>query len=477
MARQPRIEYPGSIYHVISRRIGRQYYMKSGPSPISPAGLLYPNPIPTSGYVGTFYYHCVSGGSSYFADVAPTNAFCPAVNYIASQNITGGCDNVPDYCPSGTVLESQMILFLHAAWPSFLYVPRGTIYTFRNSSDRLATEMTGTAGSISCVNTSTAPDFPVATTPTRDNTFLGNLLVASYDSSALGGTVGWTYYHSDHLGTPRYITGVEGPFSPKYWPYGEEVTQNTTSQKLRFATMERDLEVNRFFDHARSHDFNLGRFVGVDKHSGSPEDPQTWNRYSYANDNPLKFVDPNGHEVIEAGVSLVAFGVAATAALAAYYVNRFTLMLQGTHSVPEFMNQVQTSTLINMSIAPSVTFPGWDPNVAPGEGFGWRGTGDPASGEGNYIKPGSKERWRPDFQHADPIGPHWDYTDPQGRDWRVFPDGRVEPKKGEKKKDEGSKSNKTQIMTGPCNGALSNCFQNNQPQPTSTDWLGQLPVY
>jgi RHS repeat-associated protein len=261
------------------------------------AGLLYPNPIPTSGYVGTFYYRCVSGGSSYFADVAPTNAFCPAVNYIASQNITGGCDNVPDYCPSGTVLESQMILFLHAAWPSFLYVPRGTIYTFRNSSDRLATEMTSTAGSISCVNTSTPPDFPVATTPTRDNAFLGNLLVASYDSSALGGTVGWTYYHSDHLGTPRYITGVEGPFSPKYWPYGEEVTQNTTSQKLRFATMERDLETNRFFDHARSHDFNLGRFVSVDRVSGEIEDPQSWNRYAYAKSNPLLYIDPTGEAV------------------------------------------------------------------------------------------------------------------------------------------------------------------------------------
>jgi RHS repeat-associated protein len=194
-----------------------------------------------------------------------------------------------------------MILFLHAAWPNFLFVPRGTIYTFRNANDGLATEMTGTAGSISCVNTSTPPDFPVATTPTRDNTFLGNLLVASYDSSALGGTVGWTYYHSDHLGTPRYITGVEGPFSPKYWPYGEEVTQNTTSQKLRFATMERDLEVNRFFDHARSHDFNLGRFISPEPAwLGSPWAPLTWNRYVYANGTPIVNRDPDGRQAVAA---------------------------------------------------------------------------------------------------------------------------------------------------------------------------------
>lgn len=39
-----------------------------------------------------------------------------------------------------------------------------------------------------------------------------------------------------------------------------------------------------------------GRFTSPDPmlNSAKPEDPQTWNRYSYALNNPLKFVDPNG---------------------------------------------------------------------------------------------------------------------------------------------------------------------------------------
>ncbi len=136
----------------------------------------------------------------------------------------------------------------------------------------------------------------IGTLITRDNLFLGNLLVATNDSNALGGTVGWTYYFSDHLGTPRLISGVEGPVTEKYWPYGEEYSANNTSQKLRFATMERDTESSHFYDHARSHDFNLGRFVSVDKHAGHPESPQTWNRYAYAGGNPVAYLDPDGKE-------------------------------------------------------------------------------------------------------------------------------------------------------------------------------------
>ena len=157
-------------------------------------------------------------------------------------------------------------------------------YTFRDNGAHVVTEYAGTSLG-------------------RDNVFLGNLLVASYASSALSGAVGWTYYHSDHLGTPRYITGVEGPFLPKYWPYGDEVSVNTTSQKLRFATMERDPENKHFYDHARSHDAENGRFVSADHLSGSIGHALSWNRYVYAQSNPLAFVDVNGDAISGSGVT------------------------------------------------------------------------------------------------------------------------------------------------------------------------------
>lgn len=39
-----------------------------------------------------------------------------------------------------------------------------------------------------------------------------------------------------------------------------------------------------------------GRFLSPDVLGGKPEDQQTWNRYAYARNNPIKFVDPNGME-------------------------------------------------------------------------------------------------------------------------------------------------------------------------------------
>jgi RHS repeat-associated protein len=260
-------------------------------------GKLAPNPVPMTGTVNGFNYVCVppgqSGGSSYFADVAPNDIFCPTIHYIAVIGITAGCaSNPPRFCPGDVTPETQMMAFTRRGWPNFFYVPRGTIYTFRDASNRVATEMMSKPGSTSYPTN----DFPVATTVTRDNVFLGNLLVASNAAAnGLGGTPGWSYYFSDHLGTPRLISGAESS-SPKYWPYGDEVTGTPiTSERLKFAAMERDVENTHFYDHARSHDFNLGRFVSVDKAgAGSPKDPMSWNRYAYARDNPIKVVDRNG---------------------------------------------------------------------------------------------------------------------------------------------------------------------------------------
>jgi len=47
---------------------------------------------------------------------------------------------------------------------------------------------------------------------------------------------------------------------------------------------------------ARYYSSSLGRFMAVDPatYSSSVADPQSWNRYIYANNNPLGFVDPRG---------------------------------------------------------------------------------------------------------------------------------------------------------------------------------------
>jgi HK97 family phage portal protein len=69
-----------------------------------------------------------------------------------------------------------------------------------------------------------------------------------------------------------------------------------------------------------------------------------------------------------------------------------------------------------------------DPTQPPAPGFEWQGNGPPESGRGNWHNEDTNESLHPDLDHAPPEGPHWDYIDPNGRSWRLYPDGRTEPK-------------------------------------------------
>ena len=54
--------------------------------------------------------------------------------------------------------------------------------------------------------------------------------------------------------------------------------------------------------HARHESPVTGRFLSVDSVQGKPKAPQGWNRYSYALDNPIRYVDPTGDEPIAPSV-------------------------------------------------------------------------------------------------------------------------------------------------------------------------------
>ncbi len=70
-----------------------------------------------------------------------------------------------------------------------------------------------------------------------------------------------------------------------------------------------------------------------------------------------------------------------------------------------------------------------DPAQSPGPGWEWRGKGPVGGAEGSWYNPGTNESFHPDLLHPDPIPPHYDYRDPFGNFYRVFPDGTVVPTK------------------------------------------------
>jgi RHS repeat-associated protein len=78
---------------------------------------------------------------------------------------------------------------------------------------------------------------------------------------------------------------------------------------------------------------------------------------------------------------------------------------------------------------PAPGYPGNDPSKSPGDGWEWRGNGEPGSPDGNWFNPQTGESIHPNLDHAPPIGPHYDYKPSRGAPWqRLFPDGTLEPK-------------------------------------------------
>jgi RHS repeat-associated protein len=109
-----------------------------------------------------------------------------------------------------------------------------------------------------------------------------------------------SYYHVDAQGSVRAISDDSGAIVIRhdYYTFGEDA-QPLTGDPLRYAGKELDPETAQEYFGARYYRNVWGRFGTVDPifSSAAMADPQQWNRYAYARNNPLKFSDPLGATV------------------------------------------------------------------------------------------------------------------------------------------------------------------------------------
>ena len=61
-----------------------------------------------------------------------------------------------------------------------------------------------------------------------------------------------------------------------------------------------DVETGLYYAGARFYDPQFGRFTSADTFAGHLDDPPSLHKYLYANANPLRYVDPTGHQTIGA---------------------------------------------------------------------------------------------------------------------------------------------------------------------------------
>lgn len=121
-----------------------------------------------------------------------------------------------------------------------------------------------------------------------------------------------TYFHNDISGTPLLATDQAGNvvWKENYRPYGEKLTNQATSSnnKIWFTGKPYDSNTGLSYMGARYYNPQLGRFMGIDPKGFDPNNIHSFNRYAYANNNPYKFVDPDGNSAVSAIVFWVGGG-------------------------------------------------------------------------------------------------------------------------------------------------------------------------
>lgn len=112
-----------------------------------------------------------------------------------------------------------------------------------------------------------------------------------------------TYFHNDPSGSPLMATDASGAvlWKENYRPYGSKYNNAAGSgaNAIGFAGRPHDAMSGLSYMDARYYDPVLGRFLGVDPAPVNPESVHGVNRYAYANNNPARYVDPDGHSPLD----------------------------------------------------------------------------------------------------------------------------------------------------------------------------------
>ena len=155
------------------------------------------------------------------------------------------------------------------------------------------------------------------------------VIIGSSISYAAPGDETVYYLLEDHLGNIDVVLDEEGNVVERrdYLPYGEERVEvseeSAPDTDYGFTGKEKDDETGLYYYGARYYDPVIGRFTSIDPWEGDLTDPQSLNKYTYARNNPIKYVDPDGQEFVT--------NIAATIAIKA-------LDLIGYNITAEFLN-------------------------------------------------------------------------------------------------------------------------------------------
>jgi RHS repeat-associated protein len=121
--------------------------------------------------------------------------------------------------------------------------------------------------------------------------YLGDTLIAEHNNQT-----GVSYSHTDALGSPVARTNGAGQIigsRTRYEPYGATAAGDVP-QGIGFTGHVNDPDTGLVYMQQRYYDLIAGRFLSVDPVTTNATSGDHFNRYVYGENNPYKYVDPDG---------------------------------------------------------------------------------------------------------------------------------------------------------------------------------------
>ena len=181
----------------------------------------------------------------------------------------------------------------------------------------------------------------------------GTNLVAKYNYKN-GDKSEYTYYTQNAHGDVVNLTDKDGKVTKKYTydAFGVEknIDENDTNA-FRYCGEYYDTETGTIYLRARYYNPSTGRFISRDSYAGRRSDPLSLNLYTYCKNNPLRYVDPSGHNAVSAAIG-AAIGIAATVTGVAIGIGVCTAVLSScnyekTYKYEEPLVDANNKTLIS----------------------------------------------------------------------------------------------------------------------------------
>lgn len=138
---------------------------------------------------------------------------------------------------------------------------------------------------------------------TKEYFYLGNNLISARSVST-SGVASYAYYHFNPIqSTIAQSDPSKNIIQEHYNAYGSELLPNssfTSAIDLRFAGHVSDDESGLIYMNSRYFDPRIARFIEPDPVDFRESNTLSFNKYAYANNNPLRFIDPDGRDGVRA---------------------------------------------------------------------------------------------------------------------------------------------------------------------------------